>query len=55
MDALEIWMIMGFTAYQTTTLPKWMFSQKHPSAAFKFVPLTFAISSDLFYMACTKS
>ena len=25
--ALEKWMIIRFTPYQTTTLPKWMFSQ----------------------------
>ena len=28
MDALNKWMIIRFTPYQTTTLPKWMFSQK---------------------------
>ena len=28
MDALKKWMIIRFTPHQTTTLPKWMFSQK---------------------------
>ena len=29
MGALKKWMIIRFTQYQITTLPKWMFSQKH--------------------------
>ena len=28
MDALKKWMIIGFTPYQTTNLPQWMFSKK---------------------------
>ena len=28
MDALEKWMIILFTPYQTTTIPMWMYSQK---------------------------
>ena len=28
MDALEKWIIIRFTPLQTTTLPKWMFSQR---------------------------
>ena len=28
MNALKKWMIIHFTKYQITTLPKWMFSQK---------------------------
>ena len=51
----EKWMIIWFTPYQTTNLPKWMFSplkknfsSKHPcckmvSAAFKYIPLRAAM------------
>ena len=28
LDAVQKWMIIRFTPYQTTTLPKWMLSQK---------------------------
>ena len=61
MDALEKWMFFRFRPYQTTTLPKWMFSQKRlliniilaskwPNASKWLVPLEPSLKWDSYFI-----